>query len=368
VPKKDVHLKSHLTLEQILDRPGQLMRQEAQGFAWVMFFLQAGQIVLPLRISAQEQRGRFAKGPWEMGMADFRARGASTCAPGFLAALDQTAIGGEVLHAGKALDAVDVVEQHEAKNLADTGDGVEQIQGMGIVRLGRLDHREFSIAEQFIIIGDERQIDRDVLVERSLVKAFGHTVAGGLVGDLLPDLEQVGLPRGMVHMGQEFGPFVPQVGATPEQVAGGAHLGWRDRGLGEQTTTEQDGDLLRIDLVIFRFATVDGFHRESMSQDEGHALFGAEVGKPIPGADACNGHHQTGTIGGHGLEQGVGSGFHVAGPQDFPVVAQNTDVHAAGMQVDAAVKAVLIGGESHEVSSFRGNLAFSQPQHTTAVG
>jgi hypothetical protein len=28
---------------------------------------------------------------------------------------------------------------------------------------------------------------------------------------------------------------------------------------------------------------------------------------------------------------------------------------------------VLIGGESHEVSSFLGNLAFSQHQHTTAV-
>ena len=73
-------------------------------------------------------------------------------------------------------------------------------------------------------------------------------------------------------------------------------------------------------------------------------------------------------IGGHGLEKGVGSGFHIAVQQDFPVVAQNTDVHASGMQVDAAVKWVLIGVESHEVSSFLGNLAFSQHQHTTAVG
>jgi hypothetical protein len=125
-PKKDVHLKSHLTLEHRIDRPGQFMRQDAQGFAFVMFFLQAGQIFLPLRIIAQEQRGRFAKGPFEVGVADFRACSAYTFAAGFLAALDQTAIRGAILHPWKAVDAVDVAAQHEAENLADTGDGLEQ--------------------------------------------------------------------------------------------------------------------------------------------------------------------------------------------------------------------------------------------------
>jgi hypothetical protein len=32
-------------------------------------------------------------------------------------------------------------------------------------------------------------------------------------------------------------------------------------------------------------------------------------------------------------------------------VVENTDVHGAGMQVDAAVKLMLLGVEAHEVSS-----------------
>ena len=37
-------------------------------------------------------------------------------------------------------------------------------------------------------------------------------------------------------------------------------------------------------------------------------------------------------------------------------MAQDTDIHGAGMQVDTAVKWMLMGVESHEVSSFVVNL------------
>jgi hypothetical protein len=39
--------------------------------------------------------------------------------------------------------------------------------------------------------------------------------------------------------------------------------------------------------------------------------------------------------------------LHVAGEQKFAIVAQEADVHTPGMQVDPAVKRVLIGVESH---------------------
>jgi hypothetical protein len=42
--------------------------------------------------------------------------------------------------------------------------------------------------------------------------------------------------------------------------------------------------------------------------------------------------------------------------QDFTIVAQDTDIHASGMQIDTAVKWMLMGVESHEVSSFVVNL------------
>jgi hypothetical protein len=57
---------------------------------------------------------------------------------------------------------------------------------------------------------------------------------------------------------------------------------------------------------------MDGFHLEGVSQDEGKALQSAEIGEPIPGEEAFNGDDPSVTIGGHGLEEGFGSGLHIA--------------------------------------------------------
>jgi hypothetical protein len=68
-----------------------------------------------------------------------------------------------------------------------------------------------------------------------------------------------------------------------------------------------------------------------VSQDEGNALFRAEVGEPIPGEDAFHGDDEAVTIGSNGLEKGFGSGFHIAVQQDFTVVTQDANVHGTGM-------------------------------------
>ena len=76
-----------------------------------------------------------------------------------------------------------------------------------------------------------------------------------------------------------------------------------------------------------------------------------EVGEPVPGEDAFDGDDQIVPIGRNGLEKRLWAGFHIAVQQDLAVLVQDTDVHGAGMQVDATVKLVLFGVESHEVSS-----------------
>jgi hypothetical protein len=184
-------------------------------------------------------------------------------------------------------------------------------------------------------------------LHRRLGKAFGHPVAIGLVGNLLADLGQIVLAIGILHMGQEFSAFAHQVGAAPQQITGGAHRSRIDIGLWEQTASQQGGNLLRIDLVVFGLPAVNGFHIEGMPQDEGNAFVRTEVGKPVPGEDTLDGHNQAIPIGCHGLEEGFRRRFHIAVQQDFAILAQDTDVHGAGMQVDPAVKLVLIGVESH---------------------
>jgi hypothetical protein len=51
------------------------------------------------------------------------------------------------------------------------------------------------------------------------------------------------------------------------------------------------------------------------------------------------------------LEQRLRTGVHGAMPQDLAVLAKDTHVQAASMQINAAIRFGLLGVESHEVSS-----------------
>jgi len=123
---------------------------------------------------------------------------------------------------------------------------------------------------------------------------------------------------------------------------------------------------LGIDLIVFGFAAVNGFHIEGMSQDKGNALVGTEIGQPVPGKQTLDGDNEALAVRREGLEQGGRSGLHGTVQQDFSSVIHDTDVHAPRMQINTTVKCVLVGVESPEVSSSLVS-AFSQGQHTTGV-
>jgi hypothetical protein len=63
-------IESHLALEPVIDGTGQLMSQHSPGFAWVVFVLQTGEVLLGRWMVSQEQDGGFRQGPREMDMAD----------------------------------------------------------------------------------------------------------------------------------------------------------------------------------------------------------------------------------------------------------------------------------------------------------
>jgi len=93
---------------------------------------------------------------------------------------------------------------------------------------------------------------------------------------------------------------------------------------------------------------------------------GTQVGEPVPGEETLDGHNQMVTIGGDGLEKWCRGRWHIAVQQDFPLVAQDADVHGASMQVNATGKWVLCRVEAPEVSSSFAR-DFSYSQHTTGV-
>jgi hypothetical protein len=156
------------------------------------------------------------------------------------------------------------------------------------------------------------------------------------------------------------------VGAAPEQVTGGTHFSGVNIGLREHTPAPQGGNFLRIDRIVFGLAAMDGFHVEGVTQDKGHTLCSTQVGQPVPGEETFDSHNEALTIGRNGLEERFWRCCHMAVQQNFARLAQDADVHGAGMQVDPTIHWVLLGVESPEVSSSFVS-GWSQRQHTTGV-
>jgi hypothetical protein len=110
--------------EQVVHRPGQLVREYRQGFGFAVFVLQLRKIFLAGLVLPQEEDRRFGKGPTQMHVADLLARGPESFPAGFLGALDQTAVRDEILHAGEAGDILNLLQHDQRENLATPRHGL----------------------------------------------------------------------------------------------------------------------------------------------------------------------------------------------------------------------------------------------------
>ena len=104
---------------------------------------------------------------------------------------------------------------------------------------------------------------------------------------------------------------------------------------------------MRVDAVVLRLAAVDRLHVERVAEDEGDAFGGAEVGEPVPGEDALDGDDEVVAIGRDYLEERFGVRRQVLVDEHLAVAVEDADVHGLGVQIDAAVVAVLVRVESH---------------------
>jgi hypothetical protein len=119
---------------------------------------------------------------------------------------------------------------------------------------------------------------------------------------------------------------------------------------------------------VFGLAAVDRFHIQRVPEANGNLFLGTEVGEPVSGQETCDHDDQILPIGCNGLAPRLWTGFHVAMQEDLAVLAEATHVHATSMQINAAIRVVLFGVESPEVSSSSSDVTVSHDQHTTAVG
>jgi hypothetical protein len=126
-----------------------------------------------------------------------------------------------------------LVEPHPTHKLADAGDRLAPVEGLCVVRLGRLHDGQCDSAEEPLLEVHQGEVDCHTLVPGRIGKPCGDPVAVRLVGDLRPKRRPVVRPGGLLHVGQAFRPLTRQMQAAPEQITGRPHLRGIDRGLDE---------------------------------------------------------------------------------------------------------------------------------------
>jgi hypothetical protein len=341
----------HVSFQHVRAGPGQLMRSAREGRARAGFFLPAGQLFWAHRMVAEEQHRRFGEGPLELRMPALRAGGALPLPRRFLGTRAQAAVGHTILDPREPADIMTLVEPHQAQKLADAGNRLKPGEGLGVMRLGCLHDGQVDIATSLVREVNQGAVDFPTFVHGRIGKPCSTPVAVRVVGDRLAKLRQVVRPVGLLHVGQAFRAFPRQRQAAPEQGPGRAHGSRLDIGLGPHAPAAPHGQLLGVDRVVVGLAPIARFHGERLSQDQGKALGGAEVGEPRPREEAFDADDEVFAVGCKRLQKRFGPCLPMPVAQALSRLVQDAKGHGPGVQVEATIKLVVRGVASHGVSS-----------------
>jgi hypothetical protein len=88
-----------------------------------------------------------------------------------------------------------------------------------------------------------------------------------------------------------------------------------------------------------------------MPQDQGNLCARAEVSQPVPGKDTRDRNDAILTLRSNGPQQGIRTGLHVLMHENIASLVEDADLHRPRVQVDPALRLMLLGVEWHEVSS-----------------
>jgi hypothetical protein len=128
---------------------------------------------------------------------------------------------------------------------------------------------------------------------------------------------------GVLDMSNEFSSFSGEMRATPEQISGGTHVGRIHIGHGHHASPQQGRYLIGVYFVVLGFASMDGFHIESVTQDKGDVLFTAEIGEPVPGENAFYGNDDVLTEWRDGFQKDIGVCLDVPMQDDLSFLVEN---------------------------------------------
>jgi len=129
-------VKSLLVLEHEIDGSPELVGEDRESLGFAVLTGKSLEILFRWLIALEEKDRCLGEGPLQVSVTDLFATGTVFFAVGFFDALDQTAVGDKILDRGETLDGIDFVEEDQAEDSSDTGNGLKQDIGSEVVFFG----------------------------------------------------------------------------------------------------------------------------------------------------------------------------------------------------------------------------------------
>ena len=300
--------------------------------------------------------GGFAEGPAEIGIAEFGAAEALDFAGAGDGAFDEAAITEKVLHGGEALDVADFMEDGQAEELANAGDGLQEGEIAAVGLFGQAQELFFEDGQLRIVMVNEGQ----VVLEGELADGMGFAGEEAF----LPGFPVVkGLAEGGtvvsqlmgLDAGEELGAFRNVEDTLAEQSAQGPLGGGINVTGGNEVGAQEVGDFFGVNAIVLVFAAVNGLEIKGMGQDEVDVGGLAGIREPIPAEHALGADGQIVAVRGDEFKK-VGEVVvaNVGVEEFFAGAVHDADVHLAGMEINSAVE--FSGGDVilHSDHSLRG--------------
>ena len=89
--------------------------------------------------------------------------------------------------------------------------------------------------------------------------------------------------------------------------------------------------ITEVDPVVLGLGSVNGLHVEGVTEDELDAFLLAEIGEPVPGEHALDGHDEIFAVGSDGSEEEVWSGLDVPVEEGLAGAVEDAEVHGLGV-------------------------------------
>jgi len=258
-------VKRLLVFEHEIDGTPELVGKDRESLGFTMFTGEPFEIPFAWLVAFEEKHRCLGEGPLEMSVTDLFTTGSVFFAVGFFDAFYQTAVGDEILDLGETLDGFDLIEDDQSQDSAYSRNGLKQGIGTKIVLFGRSYDIMFQLGQEAIIGFDHLQVGGHALLDGRVIESLNDSFSVLGFGNASQGIREVVLASGILDMSKELGPFSHEVIPSSEKISGGAHPGRIDISLREHAAPEQGGDLMGVDLIVFGFSSVNGFHIEGMA-------------------------------------------------------------------------------------------------------